>query len=214
MIISSFFTTGGIPNPGLSPLPTIDIYSVNGATSTPVLLGTPLVEASEGFYQYQFSTYDPNLDYVFLVDGGSSYAVNDPERYQPGSIEVATVEASTVIDIGASAAQQVLDAQTTDHQLAGSVGLAISQTKVDTTNIAANLYVNANSVLDLVNIVLQYDTNRTKIDPTAKTLTVYQDDCVTPLRVFQLIDTTGAPSITEVAERKPISATDGLPVCI
>jgi hypothetical protein len=209
MIISSFFTVAGAPAPGLSPLPTISIYSVNGVTSTPVIVAAAMVDAGNGFYQYLFASYNESLDYIFLVDGGSSYGANNAERYQPGSIQVSTIENTTVENIGATVWEQISN----DHLVPGTTGYVLAQTKADTTAIANNLYVNSNSVLDLVNLLLEYDTNRTKIDPIAKTLTVYRDDCVTPLRVFSLLDTTGTPSITEVAERKPISATDGLPVC-
>ncbi|MDE1830695.1 MAG: hypothetical protein KGI25_10280, partial [Thaumarchaeota archaeon] len=113
----------------------------------------------------------------------------------------------------ASIATQVWDEPAASHVVVGTMGLLENQIKADTTAIAANLYVNANSVLDLVQLLLKYETNRTKIDPGAMTLTVYEDDCTTPLRVFQLLDTTGSPSITQVSERKPISANDGLPVC-
>jgi len=59
------------------------------------------------------------------------------------------------------------------------------------------------------------DTNRTKIDDVAKTLTVYDDDCTTVLRVFQLLDQNGNPSTDSVCERKPTSTGpgDNKPVC-
>ncbi len=209
MIISSFFTLNAVPAVGLTPLPTLLIWSVTGTSQTLVVPSASLEEVGDGFYQYLFSNYDPTQEYVFRIDGGSTYANDNPERYQAGSIEVATITDSTVTDI----ASGVWEEATSAHVTSGTFGLLEQQTNANTTAIAANLYVNANSVLDLVNLLLQYETNRTKIDPTAMTLTVYESDCVTPLRVFKLLDTTGAPSITQVAERKPISANDGLPVC-
>ncbi len=209
MIISSFYTFNAIPAVGLSPLPTIRIWEVDGSTETLVINGASLSEVGDGFYQYLFSTYDPTKEYVFRTDGGTTYASDPAERYQAGSIEVSTITNNTIEDI----AGQVWDQNTASHVGAGTFGLLEQQIKADTTAIAANLYVNAGSVLDLVQLIVKYDTNRTKIDPTLMTLTVYEDDCVTPLRVFQLLDTTGTPSITQVAERKPISANDGLPVC-
>jgi hypothetical protein len=209
MIISSFFTLNAVPAVGLTPLPTLLIWEVNGVTETLVVPSAPMTEVGSGFYQYLFSSYDPSKEYVFRVDGGSTYVNDNPERYQAGSIQVATVTNSTVVDI----ASQVWDQSAAAHVGAGTMGLVQNQIKADTTAIAANLYVNANSVLDLVQLLLKYDTNRTKIDPVSCTLTIYEDDCVTPLRVFQLLDTTNSPSIQQVAERKPISANDGLPVC-
>lgn len=209
MIISSFYTLNAVPAIGLSPPPTIRIWSVDGTTETLVVNTAAMNEVGDGFYQYLFSTYDPTKEYVFRTDGGTTYNTDPVERFQAGSIQVSTLTSSTVLDI----ASQVWEQTTASHVAAGTFGLLEQQIKADTAAIAANLYVNAGSVLDLVQLLLKYDTNRTKIDPTAMTLTVYEDDCTTPLRVFKLLDTTGAPSITQVAERKPISANDGLPVC-
>lgn len=209
MIISSFFTFNAVPAVGLSPLPTLLIWSVTGTTETLVVPSAVMNEVGSGFYQYLFSLYDPTQEYVFRIDGGSTFATDNPERYQAGSIEVATITNSTVTNI----ASGVWEEATSSHITSGTFGALEQQTSANTQAIANNLFLNADSVLDLVQLILAYDTNRTKIDPVAKTLTVYETNCVTPLRVFQLLDTTGTPSITEVAERKPISANDGQPVC-
>jgi hypothetical protein len=209
MIISSFFTFNAIPAVGLSPLPTLLIWSVTGSGETLVVPSAAMNEVGDGFYQYLFSAYDPTQEYVFRVDGGPTYVSDNPERYQAGAIQVATITSSTITNI----ASQVWEEPLASHVTPSTFGYLDQQTNANTIAIAQNLYLNANSVLDLVQLLLKYDTNRTKIDPTAMTLTVYEDDCTTPLRVFKLLDTTGAPSITQVAERKPISANDGLPVC-
>jgi hypothetical protein len=65
----------------------------------------------------------------------------------------------------------------------------------------------------LLDVIRKYSTNRTRVDATAKTLTVYDDDCTTVLRVFDLLDGAGSPSIDEVCERKPDSSSDGFSVC-
>lgn len=209
MIISSFFTLNAVPAEGLSPLPSLRIWLVTGTSETLVINNAAMNEVGDGFYQYSFTSYDPAQEYVFRVDGGSTYAADNAERYQAGSVEVSTLTPAQEQDI----ADTVWNSTLSNYVGSGSTGLTLNQVKADTTAIANNLYVNANSVLDLVNLLLDYEANRTKIDPVAKTLTIYQSDCTTPLRVFQLLDTTGTPSIEEVAERKPISATDGLPVC-
>jgi hypothetical protein len=209
MIITSFFTYNSSPATGLNPLPTINIWSVNGTTSTQVISGESLLEIGDGFYQFYFVTYDPTQMYVFRVDGGSTYTNDVSERYQSGSIQVATLEDTQVTDISDS----VWNSVSSNYTTSGTMGMLENQIGANTVAIANNLYVNANSVLDIVNLIVKYNTNRTKIDPASMTLTVYDDDCITPLRTFQLLDTNGAPSITQVAERTPISATDGLPNC-
>ena len=67
----------------------------------------------------------------------------------------------------------------------------------------------------LVTLLCKYETNRTKIDGAAKTMIIYDDDCVTPLRTFSLRDATGTPSTTDICERVPTAAgtSDGKPTC-
>jgi len=55
----------------------------------------------------------------------------------------------------------------------------------------------------LVNTLLDYSANRTRIDPNNFTLTIYADDGVTPIRIFSLVDENGNPSITNIFERIP-----------
>jgi hypothetical protein len=70
---------------------------------------------------------------------------------------------------------------------------------VDTASLINSLQ----SAIDLVNEILKYSSNRTKIDRNAKTLTIYDDNGTTPLRVFDLKDFNGVASISEIAERAP-----------
>jgi hypothetical protein len=130
-------------------------------------------------------------------------------------------EAVTSGGIAPSAiADAVWDAQTNQHTDAGSFGKLSqdSKTVIDDTNndlVTAKavideiktdvdgLVINATAVLDLVQTLLKYSKNRTRVDQTAKTLTVYDDDTLTPIKVFDLKDFTGSPSYTEVAERMP-----------
>ena len=60
------------------------------------------------------------------------------------------------------------------------------------------------AVESLISLLLKYEKNRTRVDKNAFTLTVYDDDGVTPLKIFDLKDFTGASSYTEVAERSPV----------
>jgi len=55
----------------------------------------------------------------------------------------------------------------------------------------------------ILQLLLKYAGNKTQIDQSTFTLTVYDNDSVTPIKVFDLKDLSGNPSITEVAERIP-----------
>jgi len=214
LTISSFFMSGNTPATGLTP--TLRIWEVDGITQT-LIVGAPngtvlAVDATmtevddgtsqDGFYQYNFTTgYDPTKKYVFRVDGGAGLPASD--RYQSGDAD--PTDASTP----AAIADSVWDETATDHLLVGSTGEKLLQTHAN----SVQLVIDVAAVEALVDLVLKYDTNRTRIDTTTKTLTIYDDDCTTPLRVFNLLDSGGSPSVTEVCERKPVSASDGQPVC-
>jgi len=213
--INSLFTSGGIPTSGLSP--TIRIWEVDGSTYTLIVglssgTGLPIDGAmteifdsgsppsSDGFYTFLFTDsigYDPTKKYLIRTDGSAS--LSDTDRYQTGEID--PIE-ETIIN-------GVWDEQISEHIAAGSTGLTLAQIKSDTTTLSLDV----SDITDLISLLLKFDTNRTKIDDAAKTLTIYDDDCTTVLRVFRLLDQNGTPSTASVCERKPISATDGKPVC-
>lgn len=214
--INSLFTTNGIPTSGLSP--TIRIWEVSGAVQN-IIVGFPsgsgqtvdgaMLEifdsgsppVSDGFYTFLFTDtigYDPTKKYLIRTDGGVS--LPDTDRFQTGDID--PIEEAIINGVWD-------ESLAPDHLAVGSAGLTLAQIKADTTSLTLDV----GDVNDLVSLLLKFDTNRTKIDDSAKTLTIYDDDCTTVLRVFQLLDQNGLPSTESVCERKPISATDGKPVC-
>lgn len=95
------------------------------------------------------------------------------ERYQ------ISVNESYVEDISS----RVYEEPVISHNTVGSFGELIANTNV------------------LIELLLKYSQNRTKIDSTTKTLTIYDDDNITPIQIFQLKDTNGNPSITNIFER-------------
>jgi len=214
--VNSLFTNNGVPQTGLTP--TVRIWEVNGAVQT-LIVGSPsgsgqnvdgamseIIDSGspaigDGFYTFLFTDligYDPTKKYLIRTDGGA--ILPSTERYQTGSID--PIENNII--------NGVWDEELSPtHLNPGSAGLIVSQIKADTTN----LFLDIAAVNDLVTLLLKYDTNRTKIDDAAKTLTVYDDDCTTILRVFSLLDQNGTPSTNSVCERKPIASSDGKPVC-
>ncbi|MCK5020417.1 MAG: hypothetical protein KAS32_25500 [Candidatus Peribacteraceae bacterium] len=221
--INSFFTKGGQPatsidddNPiGGKNYPLIRIWEVTGSVYTLIVgdtIGTgqnfdgtmvPVTTAGveDGFYSFVFTDtigYDETKTYLIRSDAGPS--IPPQERFQVASID------SSFISVVADA---VWDEALTDHLSVGSTGLALSQTKANTEQ----LFLDVAAVQSIVELILKYDTNRTKINTITKTLTVYDDDCTTVLRTFSLLDHTGTPSTSEVCERKPIAATDGHSIC-
>lgn len=180
-LISSFFTQNGNPTTGLSP--TIRIWDVTNLTNTLIITDDPMVEVGDGFYIYNFAAYDPTRDYLFRTDGGAILSI--AERYQKAS--------------NRNSAGEVWEAQTTDFINTGTFGLQSNQIAADTNQININV-VTALNVLDLL---LKYQTNRTKVDPVTSTLTIYDDDGTTVIQVFDLLDETQQPSVDKVFERVP-----------
>lgn len=211
-VITSFFTRGGRPATDIETVsggsfPVVRIWEViDGSSGGDSFVGEftmiPMEDGAndDGFYKYEFTDvpdgYDPANTYTFRADGGPSIPTNS--RYQ-----VARLDPSDSLD-AASVSEAVWDAPKADHLEPGSTGEALSQTKADTTAIAQNLYLGADNVKDMVEVLLKLEAGRTKIDPVARTLTVYDEDCTTVLRVFNLFDSTGAPSVTDVCERVPV----------
>lgn len=116
---------------------------------------------------------------------------------------IATSGSSLTADEIASAVWNRLNAL---HMNTGSFGEAISMTKA-TGDANFSQLVDANAKLNaatlLIQTLLKYENNRTRIDQTAKTMTIYDNDGTTVLKVFDLKDFAGQPSITQVAERVP-----------
>ena len=110
---------------------------------------------------------------------------------------VSTVE-TDVVTVGgnvlsvAETAQAVWNANLSVYTSPGTAG-----------NIVNEIELTSSEILNIAGIVLKYQANRTKIDKVAKTLTVYDDNGTTPIKVFDLKDSTGTPSITEITERTP-----------
>lgn len=209
IIISSYFEDNAGPVVNLTP--TVRIWEVTDSGQD-LIVGSPcgsgqntdgnMVELSEcgspqtedGFYRFTFTTalgYDETKTYVVRVDGGGSLSTRD--RYQVREI--------TPVDAMSNGG--VWEEQTSDHLTAGSTGLAVAQTKADTTNLVNALYADADSVLNMIEVLLKHELGRTKIDPAAKTLTVYDEDCTTVLRVYDLYDSTDTKSVTDVCQRVP-----------
>ena len=81
-----------------------------------------------------------------------------------------------------------------DHLSPGSIGEMVTQIKADTGSVAIS---NA-ALTSLVNTLLKYERNRTKIDTVNKQMIIYDDDCTTVLHTFNLRDANGNPSVAEV----------------
>ncbi len=191
-IISVHYTNNGVPQTGLTPK--IDVFELdplNPGVNTQVVTSGATVEIGMGFYRYDFATYNPLKSYVFMFDGGAALPACD--RYKYGGNE------SYVEDIAPVTASATWEEQSTSHLNAGTTGLMLTQIKADT----ASILISEAAMSVLLNTMLKYQRNRTKIDVANAQLIIYDDDCITPLTTFNLKDFNGMPSVQEVCERIP-----------
>lgn len=209
IIIASYFTSNGSPASDLSPI--IRIWEIGNETQSLVVSNNNVMDEvidgdqSDGFYRYIFTDavgYDPLKSYTFRVDGGEALTPN--ERYQVGELNTAS-NASAIVDL-------IYDEPSADHISTGTFGEMINQIAA-TGNTALMRIGDVSALLELS---IKYSTNRTKIDHEQMQMIIFDTDCVTPLRTFQLLDKDGNPSITDMCERVPIAdgTTDGLSTCM
>ena len=212
-IISSYFQDASGPVTGLSP--TIRIWEVSSAGDI-LVIGTPcgtdsavdgtMLEVSDcgspeteqdGFYRYTFTTYDPTKAYLARVDGGVTLSA--VFRYQ--AIDISCADSAEGI------ADAVWNAEAGDYPFGSPITMGGIQNNIEVIRLT-----DIPAIFMLLDLVRKYNTNRTKIDATANTLTVYDDDCTTVLRTFRLLDSSATPSVEEVCERLPIGGSGSPPI--
>lgn len=179
--ISARFRQNGTPQTGLSP--TINIR--NAVTGALVVTADSMSEIGNGWYNYIFTEgngFDPTLDFIYDADGTAT--ISSPfERFQEGSCCAA--EPEVIAD----------EVWTADASLYNDLNTMGGRHNANYANILQLL-------LD-VDFIRKFQTNRTRIDTVANTLTVYDDDGTTPLWVFDLKDGAGVGSSDPVCERDP-----------
>jgi len=102
----------------------------------------------------------------------------------------------TSLPPSANSIDQKLDDSITAHQTNALVTNDI-QSRI------TSLQFSLGQTTELIEILLKYSRNRTRVDTDDNTLTVYEDDGTTAIRVFDLLDRNGAPSSDDVVERLP-----------
>lgn len=195
LIIQSLFTLGGNPITGLTP--TIKIWEVIGNTKSLIIPSSTMTDSGDGIYLYEFtplSGFNNLKIYSILVDGGSTLPPN--ERWQNSNYTLSNLSSSTITNITNS----IWDEPKISHISPGSTGEALNEINSDTQQIR----LDAIQIINLIEELLKYDKNRTKIDKINNQLLIYDNDLTTVLRRFELRDSNGNLSVDEVCERVPI----------
>ncbi len=201
-IITAYFANKqGNPATGL--LPGITIREVTSTVGSPqgdvIVVGdgspiTPMIEIGGGFYKFIFTTYDSTRKYAYIIDGE---AIDVGINLGLGQFVVGTNE-----NFAEDISHQVWEEPANLHPVGSpaSMGSQLNQT-----------HAKACDILDFTELLIAAQYNRTFLDKVAATLTIFGSDGVTPIRVFSLRDSGGAPSITEIVDRFPISGSPLVP---
>ena len=121
-------------------------------------------------------------------------------------IEAVTAPSATTV---ASAVRTELNTELTRIDVATST--RASQTSVDAVQTTVDsietkvdaVIVTLGNMSSVINEMIKYSKNKTIIDPNAHTMTIYDDNGIDPLHVFDLQDADGVASITDIYRRIP-----------
>ena len=149
-------------------------------------------------------TFEDGQYAVNLVGANSNIA----DKVNVNQVSVRSSNAAGLIEVSTSGtggptaseiAGAVWDEPAMSHTATGSLGLLVNQISVDVNDVL----ISQATLQTLLNTLLKYERNRTKIDVIANTMTIFDNDGTTPLTVFNLKDKNGNMSVAEVAERVP-----------
>ena len=175
--------------------------------------GTIAIDTTPSQPVYFLSCYsgEPSTNPIIdLVNSGIHLIVRDFS----GGLEIQNMSGSSIACLDFNSGQLVLDSTVTGGTiiLRGVYGLIDNSTGTTITqvtnldDIESKIDLVQLDVTDIVTItttILKYHTNRTLIDENLFTLTVFDDDKVTPIAIFDLKDEAGTASITSIFERIP-----------
>ena len=129
-----------------------------------------------------------------------------------GGIKIVNKSGPESMALGMSEGKVILDGTVTNGSfivagnallIDGSTGTTIDDTAL-LNSVVSLIQVDITNIIDIVTTIKKFDTNRTKIDENTFTLTVYDDDLVTPLQIYNLKDANGLASYEQIFERVPV----------
>jgi len=180
------FTNGGVPVTGLSPTVTVHDLSDNSVAVNAATMS----EVGNGFYKYDFTTYDSTKDYAVLFDAGADTVdaryVFSGTTSQP---EIAALQSS--VDALPTATDVRIEIDTNSTKLANldtTVSSRASQTSVDV------LQTSVDAIKVVVDTLQAIATNKKEfVNESGVTyLVIYDTDGITPLYKWPYKDSTGA----------------------
>lgn len=173
--------------------------------------GEPINVPTENPASVTIELNTSNLVDLIRVDGGGGSGSGDcPNVFQIATAvrqELSTELSRIDTTISSRASQSSLNAL--QNEITSSFDAVVSllnvlDSKVDIVSDQVQVIdVDLEQMLTILAELRKFNFNRSKINPVEKTLTVYDDDNVTPIVIFDLLDTSEQPSTQEVAEKLP-----------
>jgi hypothetical protein len=173
--------------------------------------------------QFLGGTFFLSNGWRILLDHGVNFTGNlytdegDSPFMVSNGVQLSTSTVSNLIDrIGVPTGTEIASDVRTELtvELANmdtTVSSRASQTSVDAVDILLNtvdgkvdiVTVDIGNILTMVDLINKFGKNRTKLDPTAFTLTIFDSDNTTILHVFDLKDENGIGTVSRIFERIP-----------
>ncbi len=173
--------------------------------------GEPINVPTENPASVTIELNTSNLVDLIRVDGGGGSGSGDcPDVFQIATAvrqELSTELSRIDTTISSRASQSSLNAL--QNEITSSFDAVVSllnvlDSKVDIVSDQVQVIdVDLEQMLTILAELRKFNFNRSKINPVEKTLTIYDDDNVTPIVIFDLLDTSEQPSTQEVAEKLP-----------
>ncbi len=155
--------------------------------------GTPRTGLTPTIKVYETATNTLVVNGDSLTEIGDGFYKYDFVAYDPTKDYVSVIDAGSNIHPHEryhinEIKHSLLEENILSHNNPNTVGAALNE---------------IGPIADMIETLLDYAENKTKIDPVNHTLTIYADDGVTPIKVFNLRDEYGNPSVTCIFERIP-----------
>ena len=177
--------------------PDLDIFSVtDGDFNTSIRLQTSsltqtVITDQMITIESKIDVVDTNVDLILIDTGSILGTVLSTERTVGKTVEKLSEVQETIEDTKTTV--NVIEDQTANTEI-------VVQQIEDKVDI---IQIDVTNIFEAVDDLIKYSANRTRIDPILFTLTVYEEDKVTPLRVYDLKDENGVASVTTIFERDP-----------
>ena len=201
MYITAFFTDNGVPKTSLTPTIRIRDLSDNSL----VVTDASMSEVGDGYYKYNFSSYDDTKDYAIRCDGGES--LDNAERYTYGTNITGGLAEDATLDLVKLETDKIQDIKDqtdlipTDPATETTLALKPSLADIESSTILAK-EASLNDIATKIEAIRKMEYGRWRL--INNQIIYYADDNVTEIARFNVFDINGTATMTNIAERRKV----------